>query len=242
MGLVKFTCIAILIFMLYPTTAVAQKSIDTQQLIWTRYSLKLKLNDTYRIRQEVEERAYWFPWRQHQFVSRTFADRNLGKSWSAGIGFTYLVQSLPQDPEITSYTNHVELRPQLEIAYNQSLAEKLNLYHRYWNEFRFFEQPNGPFRYGNFRARYHIELRYSPVEKLTFKAFDEILINMGGNIVQNIFDQNRAGASVQYMPNEKFGFELGYFNLFQQQKSGVDFYNRHILRLTIHHVIKFRNS
>ncbi len=241
MSLIKPTCLFVLLVIMYSPNVVAQKNIDTQQLLWARYYLKLKLDD-YEIRQELEERKFWFPWRQHQFISRTFVVRKLGKSWNAGIGFTYLLQSLPQDPKITEYSNQSELRPQLEITYSQAISEKITLYHRYWSDFRFFEQPDGSFKYGNNRSRYLLEFRYSPSKHLTLKAFDEIHINIGRNIVQNVFDQNRFGASVQYMPIDNFGFELGYFNLFQQQKSGVDFYDRHILRLTIHHIITFRNS
>ncbi|HZH70646.1 MAG TPA: DUF2490 domain-containing protein [Flavobacteriaceae bacterium] len=233
---------AALLLGLFSTSVNAQKNVDTQQLLWTRYYLKLKLNDNYQIRQEIEERAYWFPWRQHQFVSRTFAEGKLGKGWNAGIGFTYFLQSLPHDPEITDFTNQLELRPQLEIAYKQTISEKVILHHRYWSEFRFFEQPNGSFEYGNNRTRYKIEIRYSPIDKLILKAFDEIHINIGSKIVQNVFDQNRYGASVQYMPYENLGFELGYFNWYQQRKSGVDFYNRHIVRFTIHHTINFKKS
>lgn len=220
----------------------AQKNIETQHLLWTRYYLKLTLNDHYLIRQEIEERAYWFPWRQHQFVSRTFAERNLGKDWNAGLGFTYFIQSLPHDPEIADFNNQTELRPLIEIAYKQTISEKITLHHRYWSEFRFFEQPNGSFEFGNNRIRYKIEIRYSPIPNLTLKAFDEVHINIGGKIVQNVFDQNRYGASLQYMPIETFGFELGYFNWYQQRKSGVDFYNRHIVRFTIHHSINLKKS
>jgi len=232
--------LAALLFGLFSTIAKAQKNIDTQHLLWTRYSLKLKLNDNYQLRQEIEERTYWFPWRQHQFVTRTFAERKLGKGWNAGLGFTYFLQSLPHDPEITDFTNQLELRPQFELAYRQIISEKMVLHHRYWSEFRFFEQPNGSFEYGNNRMRYKLEIRYSPIQKLTLKTFDEIHINIGSKIVQNVFDQNRYGASIQYMPIENFGFELGYFNWYQQRKSGVDFYNRHIVRFTIHHIISIK--
>jgi len=59
------------------TSLFAQKNTTTQELLWSRYYLKLKINDLYQIRQEIEERTYWFPWRQHQFVSRTFVERKL---------------------------------------------------------------------------------------------------------------------------------------------------------------------
>jgi hypothetical protein len=231
-----------LLFIANSISVEAQKHIDTQYLLWTRYSLKLKINENYQIRQELDERTYWFPWRQHQFVSRTFAERKLPNGWNTGIGFTYLVQSLPQDPEVVEYSNRSELRPQFEIAYKQTISEKIILNHRYWAEFRFLEQPNGSFEFGNNRLRYKLELRYSPVANLTLIAFDEIFINIGRKITYNVFDQNRYGASMQYMPLGNFGLELGYFNWFQQRKSGVDFYNRHITRLTIHHTVNFRAS
>lgn len=215
----------------------AQKKIENQELLWLRYFLKINLNDSYKIRQEFEERTYWFPWRQHQLVSRTHLERKLNQNWNAAIGFTYFVQSLPQQPQITEYENQIELRPQFEIATLQEITSKISINHRYWSEFRFFEQPNGSFKYGNTRLRYQLEFRYSPIKKIYLKIFDEIHINVGNQITQNVFDQNRFGGSCQYMPFKNYGFELGYFNWFQQRNIGVDFYNRNILRFTIHHTI-----
>ena len=44
------------------------------------------------------------------------------------------------------------------------------------------------------------------------------------------------------LPKDNFGFELGYFNLFQQRPSGVHFYNRNIIRLTFHQTLNLKNS
>ncbi len=242
MWIIKSIVFAALLIVMFSTAVNAQKNVDTQHLLWTRYYLKLKLNENYQLSQEVEERTYWLPWRQHQFVTRTFLERKLGKGWNAGLGFTYFLQSLPHDPVIADFTNQLELRPQIEIAQKQTISEKIIFHHRYWSEFRFFEQPNGSFEFGNNRTRYKFEIRYTPFQKLTLKAFDEIHVNIGGKIIQNVFDQNRCGGSVQYMTHENFGFEFGYFNWFQQRKSGVDFYNRHITRFTAHHTINFKKS
>jgi hypothetical protein len=239
---VKSIVLQTFIIGLFSTIVNAQKNVDTQHLLWIRYNLKFKLSANYQIRQEIEERTYWFPWRQHQFVTRTFVERNLGKGWNVGLGFTYFLQSLPHDPEITDFTNDLELRPQLETAYKQTISEKVIIHHRYWSEFRFFEQPNGTFEFGNNRTRYKFEIGYSLIPSVTLKVFDEIHINIGGKTVQNVFNQNRYGASVQYMPIENLGFEFGYLNWYQQRISGVDFYNRHIVRFTIHHSINFEKS
>jgi hypothetical protein len=65
-------------------------------------------------------------------------------------------------------------------------------------------------------------------------VFDEILINAGKNIQNNIFDQNRVGVAVRYNFNKMFGLEMSYFNWLQQRANGTDFYNRQILRCTFY--------
>ena len=230
-----------LVSMAFTNLVAQERNIQTQQLIWTRYSLGININDHYTLRQDLEERTYWFPWRQHQFVSRTLLERKLGRGWNGGIGISSFLQSLPHDPEIQIVETKSELRPMLEFGHWSPITKKIGLHHRYWSEFRFFEQANGSFNYANNRTRYKLELRYAASPKMKLKAFDEILLNMGGKVVQNVFDQNRYGASIQYMPFDKLGFEVGYINWFQQQNSGVDFYNRHIIRLTIHQNLNLKS-
>ena len=227
----------LLVFLLVSPLALAQKNVEKQHLLWTRYLLKARLSENLLIRQEVEERTYWFPWRQHQFVARSLVERKLGKGWFVGAGFTYFLHSLPNNPEIKDYQNKLELRPQLELIHVQSLNPKLSLQHRYWFEWRFFEKDLTGFELLSNRIRYRLELSYSPIKKLTLKAFDEIHLQVGEKIVYNVFDQNRVGGSVVFMPNPDFGFELGYFNWFQQRNTGKDFYSRNITRITLHHTL-----
>ena len=235
----KTFVVVILIAITLPLNA--QKNIESQQLLWAGYSLKVQINETYLLRQELEERTYWFPWRQHQFISRTMLDRKLNNGWSTALGFVYLQQAQPQDPEVKDFKNSLELRPVAELAYTHDIISKVTLGHRYWTEFRFFEQSNGDYDFGTIRARYKIELRYAPISQLTFKAFEELHVNIGNKVAQNIFDQNRIGISAQYMFLENLGFELGYFNWYQQRSTGVDFYDRNIVRFTVHHKLKLKN-
>ncbi len=231
-----------LIMMCFSTLVSAQKNVETQSLSWTRYYLKTDINENYRLNQELEERVFWFPWRQHQFLSRTRLERKLGKGWKAEVGFTYFLQTLPHDPNIDDTNNRTELRPQLGLSYKQSLSSKFSLHHRYWNEFRFIEQPDDSFKYKNLRVRYKIELRYNLTEKMILKVFDEIHLNFGDDVVLNTFNQNRIGGSVLYNFNKKIGVELGYFNWFQQRSSGVDYFNRNIVRLTFRHKLNLFNN
>lgn len=218
---------------------MAQKNVETQQFLWARYYLKLKISDEWLVKQELGQRAYWFPWEQNQSFSRSHLEKQLGKNWKTAIGFTYAVKSNHYFPKTQNFGNRAEIRPQLELAFSQPLLKKLSLHHRYWFEFRFFEQADRLLKFKNYRFRYKLELRYKILNGLTIMAFDEIFVNMGEEVVQNVFDQNRFGLSVLYAPFKNFGFELGYINGFQQKKSGADFNNDHIFRFTIHHKISF---
>lgn len=232
--------ILLVFFILFALQVYSQKNVDHQSLLWTRYQLKLKFDDHWSASQELEERAYWFPWRQHQMVSRSMAQYQLGNGWNLGAGLTYFRQALPQDAYKDITYTQPELRPQLEVGYKQQLSQKFNIQHRYWSEMRNFKSENQDLKYSNIRMRYKLEIQYQHNSKVTFKAYDEIFINFGDNIVYNKFDQNRIGASVQYMPWKSFGFELGYINWYQQRPSGIDFYNRNIVRFTIHQSIDLR--
>ena len=92
----KVINLLLIIFCFLTTPINAQKNVETQNLLWLRYNLKLKINTNYQIRQDLEERTFWFPWRQHQFASRTLLDRRLGNGWNTAIAFTYLEQALPK--------------------------------------------------------------------------------------------------------------------------------------------------
>ena len=232
----------LLIFIGFTKDIYSQKQTDTQSLLWIRYSFNLKMNKKWEVKQELEERAYWFPWRQHQFLSRTSLNRKLNNGWNTAIGFTYLRQSLPHDPFVKEITNTSELRPQIELGYKQKISDHFSTGHRYWSEFRFIEQTNNQLEFENIRMRYRLELQYLLSNKVTLKGFDEIFLNVGNKIVYNVFDQNRYGASVQYMPINNFGFEIGYFNWFQQKKSGNEFYNRNIVRFTVFHNIALNKT
>jgi len=237
--MIKNLLLVVGLILILSSSLHAQKNVETQNLLWLGYHLKIKLNENWRIRQEIEERTYWFPWRQHQYLLRTNLEWRFAKDWNLAVGGAYFVNTLPQDPIKVKIDNQSELRPQFELANKQVLSSKWNLLHRYWTEFRFFESlEQGGFKFENIRVRYRLELHYKPTSEITLKAFDEIFLNVGNKIVQNVFDQNRYGASIQYMPFPKLGLELGYINLFQQRKSGIDFYNRNILKFTLHHLIQ----
>jgi hypothetical protein len=55
---------------------------------------------------------------------------------------------------------------------------------------------------------------------------------------QNTFDQNRVYAAVQVGVSPVVALELGYLNSFQERASGVDYFNRDIIRFSFIHKMK----
>ncbi len=96
------------------------------------------------------------------------------------------------------------------------------------------------------RFRYRLQGEYSFWKKenqyLKAIVYDELLINAGENIVKNTFDQNRIYGALQYDVNENITLELGYLNCFQQRASGVDYFDRDIIRFTFYHKINLQKK
>ena len=234
----------VIISLLLSLHASAQKQVETQQQVWFRYFLKVPAGEKWQFRQEIDDRNFYNPFRQHTFVSRTHIERKLGKGWNIALGFAYFDQATPQDPDVEDYTNVLELRPSFEFAYRHQLTDQITVLHRNWNELRYFPQQDGHYEFGNFRFRYKLEFHYSVSDFLDLYAFDEIFINVGKKIVYNTFDQNRYGVGAQFSIMKDLDFELSYINWFQQRSEGHAYYTRHIIRLALNQtiVIKKRDS
>jgi hypothetical protein len=146
-----------------------------------------------------------------------------------------------------------ELRPHLEVNLRQKFSS-FTVDHRYRAEARFFHHVNSTFteledgyQYGNIRLRYRLQfiypiIKFNEIRTLRLKAGDELFINLGSAIVHNFFDQNRLFAALNMVFSQAITLEAGYMNWFQQQKSGVDYYNRDILVFTLYHSIESKRT
>ena len=68
---------------------------------------------------------------------------------------------------------------------------------------------------------------------------DELMINVGNNIIYNLFDQNRIYLGMEQSFSKTISAELGYLYWFQQRSSGNQFFDRDIIRFTLLHRIPF---
>ncbi|HEX5113057.1 MAG TPA: hypothetical protein VFV79_09425 [Saprospiraceae bacterium] len=55
-------------------------------------------------------------------------------------------------------------------------------------------------------------------------------------------DQNRFFTGIVLVLGPAFNLEAGYINWFQQQKSGVDYYNRDIFAFNLQHTIESKRT
>lgn len=240
----------LLIFLVPSKMVYSQKKVEQQQLLWYGYYNCLKLNSNWVLNSEIQERQFYNPTAQHQLVFRSNLERKLVGEWNASAGMTLFLQN-PNNPEAESNLTVPELRPDIGFKNKQKLGF-LSVNHRYKFEARFFHdvennQLVGGYRFSNFRMRYQLGLDFplwkkEEKEKLVVKVKDEVMFNLGSKMVNNTFDQNRVYLAVNYRWNNSFAFEVGYMNWFQQQKTGIDFYNRDILRLSIFHTIELNKQ
>jgi len=241
----RINIILIVCLCAHTISAWAQKNITNQSVVWYGYTLTLQLSDRWYWQNEIQERHYINPTAQHQFLVRSHLHRLLGNSgWEASAGICAFWQS-PNDPNATNRLKIPELRPHIEFIYKQKLA-RFALDHRYRAEARFFHATNDNqtaledgFAWGNYRFRYRLQAtlplwKLGERQSIRAKLSDEIMMNVGGNIVKNVFDQNRiyAGFSIDVLPN--LMLDIGYLNWYQQRPSG-DFYQRHILTCVAQH-------
>lgn len=233
-------------------TCAAQKQVEHQQLIWYAYFNTIKFDTVWSLTTELQERRFINPGAQHQFLIQTHVHRQLGAGWDVAAGVCFFLQN-PNDPESDLQLTVPEIRPHLEFNLRQKI-KLLRIEHRYKMEARFFHHTDSGFTeleegytYGNLRFRYRLQfllpiIKFNETQSLKLKAGDEILFNVGEKIVSNFFDQNRFFIGLHMILSPTITLETGYMNWFQEQKSGVDYYNRDILGLALYHTIQTKQT
>jgi hypothetical protein len=159
----------------------------------------------------------------------------------------------PNDPEATIRLRVPELRPHIQVGHKKPYKH-LTVIHRYRVEARFFHNVNEDqteladgYNFGNYRFRYQLQLqiplwKISGKSSLKLRINDELMINAGRHITRNVFDQNRIYAALLMDITPDLGVEVGYMKWFQQRPSGVDFYDRNILRFSFHHRLRLNKK
>jgi len=101
---------------------------------------------------------------------------------------------------------------------------------RYENRFRYMARADIPLSQKEGRPDWHLTV------------YDEILINFGGNVAANVFDQNRAYIALGKTVSPSMRLEVGYMNQLLQQRNGRIFENNHTLMVSVFSSFAFRNA
>ena len=248
----KYIVLWLMYFFCFTVSAHAQKKVQHQNLIWLVYNNQMQFSSKWFLITEIQERNFIQPYAQHQFVIKTHLHRVFLKNFDLGIGFCYFLQDY-NDPESTDKLTIPELRPQFEIN-NKQAFKYFNIDQRARLEFRFYHNLNSTghllepgYSFGNYRFRYQFMLtiplyKFKANQSLKLKLGDELFLNAGKKITKNIFDQNRISAAINIDLLPTLSFEIGYINWYQQRNSGVDFFNRNIIRFGINQKIIFNKK
>lgn len=237
----KIIRILFLLLTCYISKAQSTKNVDHQSILWTRYYNLLTLNDKWSLHSEIDNRIFLKPIEENLFVARVQGRYKINTFLETGTGFAYFSIST-QDPEVIYDFNVPEYRGQQDLIWKQNLGKVL-LGQRFQIEERFIQNANkeGLLTGTSFfwRFRYRIQGEYfcwkNKNQFLKALLSAEIMINAGKKIIKNTFDQNRVYAAFQYGINQNIAIELGYLNSFQQRSSGVDYFNRDIIRFSVFH-------
>lgn len=223
--------------------AQTEKNIDHQSILWTRYYNQLTINDKWAIHSEFDNRLFIKPVKENLFVIRVQARYKI-KEIELGAGLVYF-SVYSQIPEVDPGFTVPEYRLQQDVTTKQNWG-KIVVNHRYQIEERFIHNfdktglTNGTSFSLRFRYRIQGSCDFWKKEKQYLKGIlsDEIMINAGSKIVKNTFDQNRIYVGLQWGISKTIATEIGYLNSFQQRASGVDYFNRNIIRISMYHKLK----
>jgi hypothetical protein len=207
--------------------------------LWFRYNPRLIINDQWTVKADIDERVFAFPFRQHQFVARTQAEYTINPNWKVSAGGSFFQNALPQNPFTDVEISVPELRPEFETNIKHNLGENWKIQHRFRADFRFPEIDN-TFTYSHSRFRYMLQFKRQLSEHWTMTVWDEILVNGLKEIPVNTFDQNRIGANFTYNTAGPFAVDIMYFNWYQLRLLPNNYFNRHIVRLTLIHKIRVK--
>lgn len=228
--------------------AQTEKNVDHQSLLWTRYYNLLTINNKWSFHTEFDNRIFINPVEENSYAIRLQGRYKINPEIEIGAGFAYFSVTT-QDPEIKYDFNVPEYRGQQDILWKKDF-NKFTLLQRFQVEERFFHNSNkdgllpGTTFYWRFRFRIQGEYPFWKKGSQYLKAivYDELMFNGGENVVKNTFDQNRIYAALHYSINKNIALELGYLNSFQQRASGVDYFNRDIIRFTLFHKINLQKK
>jgi Protein of unknown function (DUF2490) len=204
--------------------------VTTQGAYWVRYYNQTQFSKTFVLHFEVDERRILNPDRQAQFFTHVHLHKKISPGIEFAVGLNYNTTNSLKNQSLAV----PELRPWQEINWTK-VYEKLQLQIRYRVDERFIRHNDRIVLLDGYafslRHRFRTQLILPLNKALAARFAHEIMINTWANL--RAFDQNRITISIEKQLNLNFSLEIGYLNLLQSQSDG--YFDRHIIRTTLHH-------
>jgi hypothetical protein len=222
------------------------KKTDQQTLTWIRYYNIFPLSKKWALHSEFDNRSFVNPIHENLFVIRSQARYRASKIMDFGGGFAYFNVNT-QNPNVDPDYSVPEYRAQQDLTFINDIA-KITFHNRFQIEERFIQKTDknellNEFSFA-YRFRYRLQSSFTIWEKeqrsIKGTISDEVMLNYGKDNRKNTFDQNRLYIALRYHFTPNLGLELGYLKNFQRRSSGIDFYDRDIIRFTVYHRINRR--
>ena len=233
----KLTVSVALIFFFY--CSHAQKQTENINRIWAGYFTQARFTDKWGIWAEAQIRT-----------KENFVD-NLSQS-IVRVGLTYYVADATKITAGYAYVNDFpgdshknisapEHRPWQQIQWHTKYGKKkmmqwIRLEERYRHKIKNDNELADGYNF-NWRIRYNLwyEIPFykngTDPNSWSFILNDEVHINLGKQIVNNYFDQNRFFLGFKYQSGLHSNLQFGYMNLFQQMAAGNRYRNFSVIRL-----------
>lgn len=236
--------IASFLFSCFPTSSEAQIHY-TDGLYWLRFQTNLNWDSPWSLSLQLEERRFHSPDRSHQRVLPELQVHYKQGQQEAYFSYLNFTIASPQTADLPVFSAVNEQRFGLAYILKKSI-DKSTLAFKTLNEYRLFDSDplDGDLHYAPFRMRWRNEISYRfPVaDNWSVLMAEELHLNWAANGNYQVFDQNRVSIGLRYFLSSNLISELDYIHWYQKNRSGTEFYNRHILRFTILYNLDLTNQ
>ena len=225
--------------LLAPSLAFAQspRRVKDETATWLAYIGIHPISPTWRLQLEGQLRQTERGQQPQQRLFRTALLRVLNSTARAGAGYAFN-RSHPPEEFVANPVPTNEHRTYVQFDMQHS-AGPSHIDHRYRLEQRWIERLDASgaregWTYTN-RARYFLRGFLAPGGgspgdgEPYLVGFDEIFVNFGENVRNNIFDQNRLFVGGGYRWSRALSVEVGYLNQLIVRPTGTDIERNHTL-------------
>jgi hypothetical protein len=245
---VKICTISFILFFFISTQSILfgqQKDVVNSNQQWFQYYNQTKLSDKWTLLVDGG-----FRWKEgfqesSQFIVRAAMGYSLTSNIQISSGLAHL--GFYSSDKISK----VEFRPYQEITVKNKF-NKIDLNHRYRVEERFFKSvDNGVIQSPNtfnFRFRYSLMLsiplfqlsKEKPEKVFILNIGDEIFVNAGSDIVDNVFDQNRFIISPTFKLSDQLSISSTWNSQFASTSTPSRYTYTNVIWLQIKHKLNFK--